>query len=111
MDVFLDMTLNDVRVVVEDELKILGVSQAFFRNNNPVTDTSKTLTELNISEGDMLGLAIQNPEEINRRRRPQTEGTSSQRQQRPREGPDEERFRLHTVGESENARRNSKARP
>jgi DNA damage-inducible protein 1 len=97
MDVFLDMTLNDVRAIVEDEFKVPAISQVFFHNNVPLTDNSKTLAELNITEGDMLGLAIQNPGDDSRRKRPQEEGSSSQRQQRPRGGPDPERFRLHLV--------------
>ena len=98
MDVFPDMTLNDLKALVEDEIKVPTTSQQYFLNNQPLTEASKTLTELNVSEGDMLGLAVQSPDESNRRRQQPDQG-HQQRQQRTRDGPDPERFRLHLIGD------------
>lgn len=98
MDVFPDMTLNDLKALVEDEIKVPASSQHYFLNNQPLTETSKTLEELNVSEGDMLGLAIQSPEDASRRRRQQGENSQG-RQQTPQDGIDSERFRLHLIAD------------
>lgn len=99
MDVFPDMTLNDIKALVEGEIRVPITSQHFFHNNQPLLDNSKTLTELNITEGDMLGLAVQSSEAAQRRRQRQDSSGAQGQHQPPRHGPDPERFRLHLVGD------------
>ena len=95
LDVFPDMTLNDLKALVTDDINVPGSSQHYFLNNQLLTDASKTLEQLNVSEGDMLGLAVR---DARSQRRPQ-EANSQQRQQRNQNGPDAERFRLHLLAD------------
>lgn len=100
LDVFPEMTVKDIKAIVEDEIKVTGSSQHYFYNNQPLADETKTLTELNISEGDMLALAIQDPQAAPQRRRPQQADQNQQRAQRQRQGPDPEQFRLQLLADS-----------
>ena len=100
MDVFPDMTFNDIKALVEDEIKVSPASQHFFYNQQPVTDTTKTLEQAGVGEGDMLGMTVQDPTRAATSR----QGGSQQASARPvgqreREGPDAERMRLHIVGD------------
>ena len=99
LDVFPDMTLNDLKALVEDEIKVPTSAQYFFLNNQPLVDSDKTLEELNVSEGDMLGLAVQNPGDSARTQRPSGQ-SPSRRQQPQQEGTDPERFRLHIIADT-----------
>ena len=101
MDVFPDMTFNDIKALVEGEINVPVAYQHFFHNDRAIADTSQTLTQLNITEGDMLGMVVRDPEEMARRRnRRQQQGSSQPSAQRQQEGPDAERLRLHMVGDS-----------
>ncbi|KAI1142200.1 hypothetical protein F5Y05DRAFT_217653 [Hypoxylon sp. FL0543] len=55
LDVPPDMTLADLRSSIEAE-GIPAPSQNIYHNGQLITDNSKTLQELNISDGDMLAL-------------------------------------------------------
>lgn len=57
LDVPPDMTLADLRSSIEAE-GIPSPSQNIYHNGQLITDNSKTLQELNISEGDMLALHV-----------------------------------------------------
>ncbi|KIX93548.1 uncharacterized protein Z520_10726 [Fonsecaea multimorphosa CBS 102226] len=61
------MTLNDIKAFVEAEIGVPPSAQIFLREGRAVADTSMTLAQLNIQEGDIIPMAIQaNPP----RRRP-----------------------------------------
>lgn len=95
------MTFNDIKALVQGDTNIPPSSQHFYYNNRVITDNSQTLEQLNIREGDMLGMAVQDPAEL-ARRRTQQDGPSqpSSRPPQPRnEGLDAERLRLHIVGD------------
>ncbi|KAK6957892.1 hypothetical protein Daesc_000681 [Daldinia eschscholtzii] len=57
LDVPPDMTLADLRSSIEAE-GIPAPSQNIYHNGQLITDNSKTLQELNISDGDMLALHV-----------------------------------------------------
>jgi len=100
MDVFPDMTLNDIKALVEAEINVPPAAQHYMHNNQPLSDGTKTLTQLNVTEGDMLSLAVQSSREGQRRRRNEQEDTGRQPAQRSRDGVDPERMRLHMLGDS-----------
>ena len=97
MDVFPEMTLNDLKALVEDDIKVPGSSQHYFLNNELLTEPTKTLEQLKVNEGDMLGLAIRASGSSGRRRT--TPSNTSQSQQPPRDGLDPERFRTHIISD------------
>jgi DNA damage-inducible protein 1 len=103
LDVFPDMTFNDIKALVHGELNISPSSQHFYYNNRVITDNSQTLEATNIHEGDMLGMAIQDPTDLARRRLHPESSSSNQTPPRPtqrqREGHDPERIRLHMIGD------------
>ncbi|KAI1106960.1 hypothetical protein F4804DRAFT_255853 [Jackrogersella minutella] len=57
LDVSPDITLADLRSSIEAE-GIPGPSQNIYHNGQLITDNSKTLQELSISDGDMLALHV-----------------------------------------------------
>jgi DNA damage-inducible protein 1 len=95
------MTFNDIKALVHGDTNIAPSSQHFYYNNRVVTDNSQTLEQLNIQEGDMLGMAVQDPSEFARRRTQQESASqpSARPAQRQRDAPDPERLRLHIVGD------------
>lgn len=97
MDVFPDMTFNDIKALVHGEIHVPPAAQHFFFNQQPIADTTQTLTQMGIGEGDMLGMAVQDPQQGMRRGQPEAQRTS--RQQNPTPRPDPERMRLHIVGD------------
>lgn len=97
MDVFPDMTFNDIKALVQDEINVAPAAQHFFFSQQPIADTSQTLTQVGIGEGDMLGMAVQDPQQGVRRGQPSAQQSSKQHQPPPR--PDPERMRLHIVGD------------
>jgi DNA damage-inducible protein 1 len=100
LDVFPEMTVKDIKAIVADEIKVTSASQHYFFKNQPLIDENKTLTELSISEGDMLALAIQDPQAPSQRRRPQQAEQSQQRAQRPRQDLDPEQLRLQALADA-----------
>jgi DNA damage-inducible protein 1 len=99
MDVFPDMTFNDIKALVQDEINVPPASQHFFFNQQPIVDTNQTLTQVGIGEGDMLGMAVEDPEEGVRRGQRSAQQSSSQQGPLRTERPDPERMRLHIVGD------------
>src|SRR2546423_10247738 len=97
MDVFPDMTFNDIKALVQDEINVPPASQHFFFNQRSIADTSQTLSQVGISEGEMLGMAVQDPEKVVRRGQSSAQQNSVQRDLPSR--PDPERMRLHIVGD------------
>lgn len=96
------MTFNDVKALVHGDTNIPPASQHFYYNSRVITDNSQSLEQLNIHEGDMLGMAVQDPVEFARRRTHQASPNTqplSRPSQRPREGTDPERLRLHIAGD------------
>ena len=95
------MTFNDIKALVHGDTNIPPASQHFYYNNRVITDTSQTLEQLNIREGDMLGMAVQDPSELARRRNQQDNSNQPSAPPTPRrdEGPDAERLRLHIIGD------------
>lgn len=103
LDVFPEMTFADVKALVEGDLKISPVAQHLSYQQNMITDDRKTIQELNIQEGDMLGLTVEDPAELERRRRShQRPGPEAARpSQRSRGGEDPETLRLQLLGNAE----------
>ena len=97
MDVFPEMTFNDIKALVQDEVKVPPASQHFFFNQQSIVDTSQTLLQVGVGEGDMLGMAVQDPEEVMRRGQRSAQQNSAQ--QASPQAPDPERMRLHIVGD------------
>ncbi|RMZ86928.1 hypothetical protein DV736_g5847, partial [Chaetothyriales sp. CBS 134916] len=53
-----DLTLNDLKGLVEADTNAPVASQTFVQNGRPITDASKTLSQLGVNEGDLLQLQV-----------------------------------------------------
>lgn len=96
------MTLHDLKAIVHGDTNIPPASQHFYYNNKVITDSSQTLEQMDIHEGDMLGMAVQDPVQLARRRRQEEDSPgrpTARPAQRQREGADPERLRLHLMGD------------
>lgn len=58
LDVFPDMTIETLRSSIQAETRIDPPAQHLYHNGQLITDDSKTLTELQIGDGDMLALHV-----------------------------------------------------
>lgn len=96
LDVSPDMTLNDLKAIVEAETNIPPSAQHFLQNGTPVRDPSQSLTDLGIGEGDNVAMTIQT---MRSRRRPGPDSADSQPVQRTRSGNDPESLRLRILGD------------
>ena len=95
-DVSPDMTLNDLKAIVEAETNIPPEAQHFLKDGRPVLDTTQTLQDLSIQEGDVVALTIQTARS---RRRPAQDAAERQPVQRARGGSDPEQLRLRILGD------------
>ncbi|OCT50838.1 DNA damage-inducible protein 1 [Cladophialophora carrionii] len=89
------MTLNDLKTFVQAETNVPPVAQIFLKDGRPVIDTSVTLAQFGVSEGDLIAMAIStNPP----RRRP-ADGTSGGESpaQRARNSSGQEQLRLRIL--------------
>ncbi|DAA74851.1 TPA_exp: Uncharacterized protein A8136_2269 [Trichophyton benhamiae CBS 112371] len=101
------MTLADLKAVIQSEIQIPPQSQHLFHNNRPLTDDSKPLGQLGISEGDMLGMHIRVPTPASGPGQGNPSGVgagaTSQQGDSSRGGqptiPDPETIRLHMLGD------------
>ncbi|KIX02227.1 uncharacterized protein Z518_08166 [Rhinocladiella mackenziei CBS 650.93] len=91
-----DMTLNDIKGFVEAEINIPPASQYFFQDGQPVTDTSISLSQMNIHEGDVVAMGIQASRP---RSRPAQDDPTPRPAQRTRSGNDPEQLRLRILGD------------
>lgn len=80
LEVFPDMSLEAVKGFVEDEIQIPPSAQHFLHNNQPIVNTTQTLTDLGVNEGDVLSLIVRNtPTQPPRRAQPAgQQGSSAQ---------------------------------
>lgn len=90
------MTLNDIKAIVEAEINAPPEAQHFLKDGNPVNDTTQSLADLSIQEGDVVAMAIQTARS---RRRPAQDSSSGQPAQRTRIGNDTEQLRLRLLGD------------
>ncbi|EAA32827.3 DNA damage-inducible protein 1 [Neurospora crassa] len=58
LQVFPDMTLETLRNSIQAETSHHPSTQHLYHNGNLITDNSKTLTQLNVTDGDMLALHV-----------------------------------------------------
>ena len=58
LDVGPDMTLNDIKAFVEAEIDVPTSAQIFLKDGRPVTDTTMTLAQFSVQEGDLIAMAI-----------------------------------------------------
>jgi len=92
------MTLNDVKALVHADFNVKPESQHFFHNQRALVSVDQTLEQLGIHDGDMLGLAIQDPRRQTRHGTRNMEGDTPQNRQ-SLYAMDPERLRLHIVGD------------
>lgn len=98
LEVFPDMTLDNVKMFVEDEIQVRPAAQFFLHNQQPVTNTSQALSTLGIVEGDVLSLIIRsNPQPASGPQQPSN--TRRQAQQIARSDP--ETLRLQILGDQQ----------
>jgi DNA damage-inducible protein 1 len=90
------MSLNNIKAMIEADVNVPPSAQHFLQDGQPVTDTSISLTQMNVQEGDVVAMAVQ----TRQRRRPAPENTSSQPTQRAGSGSDPEQLRLRLLGDS-----------
>ncbi|RMZ81461.1 hypothetical protein DV738_g2253, partial [Chaetothyriales sp. CBS 135597] len=53
-----ELTLNDLKGLVEADTNAPVASQTFVQNGRPITDATKTLSQLGVNEGDLLQLHV-----------------------------------------------------
>jgi DNA damage-inducible protein 1 len=90
------MTLNDIKAIIQAETNVSPSSQYFLQDGRPVSDTSVTLSQMNVQEGDVVGMMIQNARP---RRTPAQPNTTDASIQRARTGVDPEQSRLRILGD------------
>ena len=89
------MTLNDLKTFVEAETNVPPTAQIFLKDGRPVTDTSITLAQFEVHEGDLIAMAISSTPP---RRRPADGHPSGQPStQRARNATGEEQLRLRIL--------------
>ena len=95
------MTVGDLKAVIESDTSIPAKAQHLFRDSQLFTDNSQTLEQLNINDGDMLGMHVRDPDQPASRRARQfgNQQPAQQPQQRQRRGPDPELLRLQMLGD------------
>ena len=92
LDVAPDITLGDIKGLIEAELNVPQAAQGISRHNQPLLDATKTLAQLEVADGDLLGLTV--------RTRQQNTQTRGQNPAQPSgAGADAERLRLHMLGD------------
>ena len=115
LDLSPDMTLADVKGLIESELGAPTSTQNVLHNEQPLTDNTKSLRQLSINHGDILALAIRAPSQQNARRQDRQQGGQQSGQQGGQEGgvqvPDAERVRLHMLGDATLMTRMRQERP
>ncbi|EEP77595.1 conserved hypothetical protein [Uncinocarpus reesii 1704] len=103
LDVGEEMTLADLKAVIQSDIEIPPAAQKLFHNNLLLTDDSKTLSQIGITPGDMLGLHIRTPQQELQRPQGLAHPTSRVTQQalsrRQQMLPDPETLRLHMLGD------------
>jgi DNA damage-inducible protein 1 len=89
------VTLNDLKTFVEAETNVPPAAQIFLKDGRPVADTTITLAQFDVHEGDLIAMAVSsNPP----RRRPADGSPSNQpTSQRARNTPGEEQLRLRIL--------------
>jgi DNA damage-inducible protein 1 len=90
LDVPSEMTLTDIKGLIESELDVSPVAQELSRDGQPLLDNSKSLEQLEMKDGDLLGLRVRSRQQ-NSQSRAQTSAQSN---------PDAERIRLHMLGDA-----------
>jgi len=95
------MTVGDLKAVIESDTSIPTNAQHLYRDSQLFTDNGQTLQQLNINDGDMLGMHVRDPDQGPGRRARQLGGQrpTQQPQQRQRRGPDPELLRLQMLGD------------
>lgn len=96
LEVFPDMTLDNVKMFIEDEIRVQPGAQFFMHNQQPVTNTAQALSSLGVVEGDVLSLVIRsNPPTASRQQQPPNVRQPAQ----PAGQPDTETLRLQILGD------------
>jgi DNA damage-inducible protein 1 len=106
LEVGADMTLADLKAVIQSDTKLVPEILHLFHNGQPLPDDTKTLQELNIGEGENLLMAVRDPRVPTRSRGGQQParsvrglGDSGNVPTRSRRGPDPETLRLNIIGD------------
>ncbi|KAI1932263.1 DNA damage-inducible protein 1 [Ophidiomyces ophidiicola] len=101
LDVGPDMTVADLKAVIQSEINVSPISQKLFHNNRLLTSNAQTLSEIGIVPGDMLGMHIGVPDEelprVHAQGSREVQQALSRRQQML---PDPETLRLHMLGDT-----------
>ena len=74
LDVSPDLTLEDLRALIEAETGAPVQSQKLLRDGEPLQEMSKTLRQVSVNHGDLLALQVEQPQS-----RPQRQQGSNQR--------------------------------
>jgi DNA damage-inducible protein 1 len=87
-----EITIGDIKGLIEAELNVPSQAQNLSRNSQPLINNAQTLGQLNVAEGDLLGLQI--------RTRPRQNQRSQNARAANRAVPDAETTRLHMLGDA-----------
>ena len=96
-----DLTVNDLKGLIEADTNAPSAAQTFRHNDTPVTDTTKTLLQLGLGEGDLLQIDVRTRPQTTQRRAPQPAALGqAQPGQNPAQPVDPERLRQHILSDN-----------
>jgi DNA damage-inducible protein 1 len=87
------MTVAELKALVEAETNAPAAAQLLSQDGSPLMDDSKSLTQLNVKESDLLGLAVQVERSAPRQQQAQPQSQNS--------GPSAEQFRQAMLSQSQ----------
>lgn len=104
IDVGPDMTIADLKAVIQSDTNVPTRTQAIFYNGRELRDESQTLDQYQVKQDDMLGMLVRNAQTQDsqaQRRQASAPRQTGQGSRPPTAGIDPEEVRLRALGDAE----------
>ena len=109
IDVGPDMTIADLKAVVQSDTNVPTTTQAIYHNGRELRDDRQTLEQCQIKQDDMLGMLVRGPQSHTAQaQRPgqgeasaSAQGAPNERDRPPTTGIDPEMVRLRALGDAD----------